>query len=219
MLKLFKLKFKSLADAKLVLHETLLRDRHDPVALVHYGFVLKNLDNDLKGSVIFLSEGIESDDPATRDGRFYHALGDALQRLDRNDEAMQVYKRGADLSLFPSQYQRSLYNVKRLKSQPFWSTAQTTYAEHFAEISKYWEIIRDEGLNLLNEEGTFEDENEKLKDIGDWKQFHLYVRGSKINKNCLFTPFTCKLLDSFKAAKCKRGQIKFSVMHPGLYSY
>lgn len=84
------------------------------------------------------------------------------------------------------------------------------------EISKYWEIIRDEGLNLLTEEGNFQDENEKLKDVGDWKQFNLFVRGQK-SKNCNQAPFTCKLLDSFEASKCKRGQIKFSVMHPGTH--
>jgi aspartate beta-hydroxylase len=205
-----------LADAKFILHETLLKWRHDGFALVHYGFVLKNLDNDYEGAVMFLTEGIESNEPGTQDGRFYFTLGEALQRLGKKKEAMEVYKKGAALNLFPSEYQRSLYNIDRLKSRPFWTKAETTYKDHFTEISKYWEIIRDEGLKLLNEEGLFQDEHEKLMDKGNWKQLDLYTRGQK-TKDCYKAPFTCKLLDSFKAAKCKRGQIKFSVIHPGTH--
>lgn len=82
--------FHSLTDAKLVLHEILLRSRYDGFALVHYGFVLKNLDKDYENAVIYLHEGINTNDPGTQDGRFYFNLGDALQRLGRNDEAREV---------------------------------------------------------------------------------------------------------------------------------
>lgn len=127
-----------------------------------------------------------------------------------------MYRKGADLKLFPSEHQRSLYNVDNLKSHPFWTKAETTYKDHLVEIAKYWQIIRDEGLKLLNEQNVFQDEQESLRDVGDWKQLDLYMRGQK-TKNCGKAPFTCKLLDSFEAAKCKRGQIKFSVMHPGTH--
>lgn len=87
------------------------------------------------------------------------------------------------------------------------------------EIQKYWHIIRDEGLKLLSEDGLFKDEAENLKDTGDWKQFELYARGSK-TKNCEQAPFTCKIIGSFKpAATCKRGQVKFSVLHPGTHVF
>lgn len=127
-----------------------------------------------------------------------------------------MFQKGADLKLFPSEYQRSLYNVDRLKSHPFWTKAETTYKNDFTEITKYWLIIRDEGLKLLNEQGLFKDEQESLRDFGDWKQLDLFVRGQK-TKDCHRAPFTCKLIDSFEAAKCKRGQVKFSVMHPGTH--
>lgn len=78
------------AKAKFVLHETLLTWRYDGVALVHYGFVLKNLDNNLQEAVTFLQEGIDSDADGTQDGRFYLALGDSLMRLGRNKEAIAV---------------------------------------------------------------------------------------------------------------------------------
>lgn len=121
------------------------------------------------------------------------------------------------MGIFLSESQRSLYNIDRLKSKPFWTKVETTYKEEFMEISKYWQIIRDEGLKLLSKEGFFVDEQENLKDTGDWKQFELFARGMQ-TKKCHQAPITCKLISNFKAASnCKRGQVKFSVLHPNTH--
>lgn len=201
----------------MVLHEVLSQWRYNGFALVHYGFVLKNLDQDYAQAVIYLREGIETNETGTQDGRFYFNLGDALQRLGRNEEAKEVYRKGAKIGLFLSEYQRSLYNVDKLKSHAFWTKAETSYKDDLMEIFKYWQIIRDEGLKLLSVDGQFKDEQENLKDKGDWKQFELYARGMK-TKNCHLAPITCKLMTNFKAASsCKRGQIKFSVLHPNTH--
>lgn len=80
----------SLSVAKLVLHEVLTRWRYNGFALVHYGFVLKNLDQDYDNAVLYLREGIDTNEPGTQDGRFYFNLGDALQRMGRNEEAREV---------------------------------------------------------------------------------------------------------------------------------
>ncbi|KAG4073680.1 hypothetical protein HA402_000904 [Bradysia odoriphaga] len=207
-----------LADAKLVLHETLLRWRHDGYALVHYGFILKNLDKNNEAAVAFLQEGIDTEAEGTNDGRFYFNLGEALTRLGRNKEAMAVYRKGASKKLFLSEYQRSLYNVDRLKSRPFWTKKQTGYKQYLDVLQQNWEKIRDEGLSVLNDKGHFTDESENLRDVGDWKQFDLFARGRKIGAHCARTPFTCKIIETFPAARfCKRGQVKFSVMHPGTH--
>lgn len=207
-----------LADAKHVLHETLLRWRHDGYAAVHYGFVLKNLDQNMEGAVQFLREGIASQADGTQDGRFYFNLGDALQRLGRQTEAMEVYRMGAEKKLFPSEYQRSLYNVNRLKSHPFWSVAETGYEKYFGVLRQNWERIRDEALRILDDRNYFTNETENLKDVGDWKQYTLFARGRKVKENCVRTPLTCKIIDTFPAARsCTRGQIKFSVMHAGTH--
>lgn len=79
-----------LPEAKSVLHETLLKWRENGFALVHYGYVLKNLDKNFEDAIMYLREGIESDDKRTQDGKFYFHLGDALTKLSRNDEAMEV---------------------------------------------------------------------------------------------------------------------------------
>lgn len=194
------------------------RWRYDGFAAVHYGFVLKNLDKDYKTAVMFLRQGIESDEEGTQDGRFYFALGDALMRLGQTDEAHAVYTEAAKKKLFLSPYQRSLYNVDHLKSRPFWTLAESGYKHEFRTLQDNWKRIRDEGLSVLSKEGYFTNESENLRDFGDWKQFELFARGQKNSKNCERTPYTCKLIETFPAARfCKRGQVKFSVMHPGTH--
>uniref|UniRef100_A0A182SUS8 Aspartyl/asparaginy/proline hydroxylase domain-containing protein n=1 Tax=Anopheles maculatus TaxID=74869 RepID=A0A182SUS8_9DIPT len=164
-------------------------------------------------------EGIETDQQGTQDGRFYFQLGDALQRLGRNSEALDVYRKGVQKKLFLSLYQRSLYNVDGLRSRPFWTEEQTTYATELELIRAQWQQVRDEGLKLLSSAGVFVNESENLRDRGDWKQLELFSRGTRVERNCGRAPLTCRLVEQyFPAARtCKRGQVKFSVMHPGTH--
>lgn len=76
-------------EAKQRLQQILISWPDNGLALVHYGFVLK-LEGDLPTAILYLSRGIETNETGTQDGRFYFHLGDALQRLGRNNEAMQV---------------------------------------------------------------------------------------------------------------------------------
>lgn len=201
-----------------MLHTTLQRWRYDGFAAVHYGFVLKNLDKDFKTAVVFLRQGIESGAEGTQDGRFYFALGDSLMRLGQRDEAQEVYNKAAKRKLFLSPYQRSLYNVNRLKSRPFWTLAESGYKSEFRTLQDNWKQIRNEGLSVLSNAGYFVDESENLRDFGDWKQFELFARGQKNSKNCARTPLTCKIIEMFPASRsCRRGQVKFSVMHPNTH--
>lgn len=57
--------------------------------MVYYGFVLKQIGN-LSEAVYYLSKGIESNEDGTQDGRFYFHLGDALQKLKKDEDARQV---------------------------------------------------------------------------------------------------------------------------------
>ncbi|XP_036331510.1 aspartyl/asparaginyl beta-hydroxylase isoform X4 [Rhagoletis pomonella] len=207
-----------LSDAKLVLQEVLRRWPQDGFAQVHYGFVLRQLDKDYENAVIYLREGIKSNASGTQDGRFYFNLGDSLQRLGRQAEAVEVYKRGAALKLFPSAYQRALYNEPNLRAKPFWTKAETTYVSYLNELELNWRAIRDEALSLLGRRGYFIDEAESLRDTGNWQQFELYARGQRRVENCQKAPITCGLIKKFSAAaSCRRGQVKFSVMQPGTH--
>lgn len=201
-----------------MLHATLLRWRENGFAAVHYGFVLKMHDKNLDQAVTFLRQGIESNENGTSDGRFFFHLGDALARLGRTAEAKEVYRDAAARKIFRSEQQRSLYNVDHLVSRPFWTTAESGYKQQFRVLEDNWRRIRQEALSVLNEQGYFIDEAESLRDFGDWKQFELFARGQKNAKNCEKTPFTCQIIDAFPEARfCRRGQVKFSVMHPNTH--
>ncbi|XP_068233180.1 aspartyl/asparaginyl beta-hydroxylase-like isoform X2 [Palaemon carinicauda] len=208
--------------AKEVFEAILEKWPEDGFAQVHYGFILKTNYQNYTGGAIYMKKGIESKAEGTQDGRFFLHLGDALQREGQVEEAYEVYEEAVEKGLFLNRYQRSLYNVDRLKSQPTWTVEQTTYTEFFRKLEANWQAIRDEAVALLAEppQDGFRPESENLRSKGDWKQYEMYSRGRKITANCVKAKVTCSLIDEFTpAAGCKRGQVKFSVMDPGTHVY
>ncbi|XP_069710277.1 aspartyl/asparaginyl beta-hydroxylase isoform X4 [Phaenicophaeus curvirostris] len=205
------------SNAKKVYEEVLRLAPNDGFAKVHYGFILK-AENKIAESIPYLKEGLESGDPGTDDGRFYFHLGDALQRMG-DKEAHKWYELGYQRGHFASVWQRSLYNVKGLKAQPWWTARETGYTELVKSLEKNWKLIRDEGLAVMDKERSlFLPEDENLREKGDWSQFTLWQQGRKNEKACRSVPKTCTLLERFpEATGCRRGQIKYSIMHPGTH--
>ncbi|XP_012578439.1 PREDICTED: aspartyl/asparaginyl beta-hydroxylase isoform X2 [Condylura cristata] len=204
-------------SAKKVYEEVLNVTPNDGFAKVHYGFILK-AQNKIAESIPYLKEGIESGDPGTDDGRFYFHLGDAMQRVG-NKEAYQWYELGHKRGHFASVWQRSLYNVHGLKAQPWWTPKETGYTELVKSLERNWKLIRDEGLAVMDKaQGLFLPEDENLREKGDWSQFTLWQQGRRNENACKGAPKTCSLLDKFpETTGCRRGQIKYSVMHPGTH--
>ncbi|XP_015454157.1 aspartyl/asparaginyl beta-hydroxylase isoform X2 [Pteropus alecto] len=204
-------------NAKKVYEEVLNVTPNDGFAKVHYGFILK-AQNKIAESIPYLKEGIESGDPGTDDGRFYFHLGDAMQRVG-NKEAYKWYQLGHERGHFASVWQRSLYNVNGLKAQPWWTARETGYTELVKTLERNWKLIRDEGLSVIDKaKGLFLSEDENLREKGDWSQFTLWQQGRKNENACKGVPKTCSLLDKFpETTGCRRGQIKYSVMHPGTH--
>ncbi|XP_078009519.1 aspartyl/asparaginyl beta-hydroxylase isoform X2 [Phascolarctos cinereus] len=204
-------------NAKKVYEEVLNVTPNDGFAKVHYGFILK-AQNKIAESIPYLKEGLESGDPGTDDGRFYFHLGDALQRVG-NKEAYKWYELGHKRGHFASVWQRSLYNVNGLKAQPWWTAKETGYTELVKTLERNWKLIRDEGLVVLDKtKGLFLPEDENLREKGDWSQFTLWQQGRKNENACRGAPKTCALLEKFpETTGCRRGQIKYSVMHPGTH--
>ncbi|CAH1153790.1 unnamed protein product [Phaedon cochleariae] len=205
-------------DARSVFKDVLKRWPSDGYALVHYGFILKTADNKLEEAVHYFRKGLKTRDEGVIDGRFYFHLGDALTRLGRTDEANKVYEEGAENKVFLSKHQRSLYNVPRLTGRPWWPKEHLQNVQSLNLLEQHWKEISQEALAVLNEEGLFRDEAENLKDTGDWKQLELFARGRRNAKNCRKCPITCAIVDRIPEARsCRRGQTKFSVMHPGTH--
>nr|XP_048276054.1 aspartyl/asparaginyl beta-hydroxylase isoform X4 [Myodes glareolus] len=204
-------------SAKKVYEEVLNVTPNDGFAKVHYGFILK-AQNKIAESIPYLKEGIESGDPGTDDGRFYFHLGDAMQRVG-DKEAYKWYELGHKRGHFASVWQRSLYNVNGLKAQPWWTPRETGYTELVKSLERNWKLIRDEGLMVMDKaRGLFLPEDENLREKGDWSQFTLWQQGRKNENACKGAPKTCTLLEKFsETTGCRRGQIKYSIMHPGTH--
>ncbi|KAM8784282.1 aspartyl/asparaginyl beta-hydroxylase isoform 1-T1 [Rhynchonycteris naso] len=204
-------------NAKKVYEKVLNVTPNDGFAKVHYGFILK-AQNKIAESIPYLKEGIESGDPGTDDGRFYFHLGDAMQRVG-NKEAYKWYELGHKRGHFASVWQRSLYNVNGLKAQPWWTPKETGYTDLVKSLERNWKLIRDEGLAVMDKaQGLFLPEDENLREKGHWSQFTLWQQGRKNENACKGAPKTCSLLDKFpETTGCRRGQIKYSVMHPGTH--
>lgn len=203
--------------AKKVYEEVLATVPDNGFAKVHYGFILKS-ENKIAESIPYLKEGLESGEPGTDDGRFYFHLGDALQRVGDNS-AYHWYELGHRRGHFASVWQRSLYNVDGLKAQPWWTPKETGYTDLVKTLERNWRTIRDEALAVMDQNtGLFVPEEENLREKGEWGQYTLWQQGKKVGNSCQGVPKTCSLLERYsEATGCKRGQIKFSVMHPGTH--
>ncbi|XP_013135168.1 PREDICTED: aspartyl/asparaginyl beta-hydroxylase isoform X2 [Papilio polytes] len=198
-----------------VLKHTLKLWPNDRVALAHYGFVLKTHYNKLEESVIMFSKALENDTGPACEPRFYYHLGDTLLLLGRFKEAREVHERGAALGHFLSPAQRSLYNVDRLKGQPWWSIEETPYIQLANALERSWKEILKEGEAAR---ALYEKEKEGLKEKGEWSQLELFVRGKEIPGRCKRAPVTCSIVKmEAAAASCSRGQVKFSVMSAGTH--
>ncbi|XP_068093535.1 aspartyl/asparaginyl beta-hydroxylase isoform X2 [Hyperolius riggenbachi] len=203
--------------AREVYEEVLSMDPNNGFAKVHYGFILK-ADNKIAESIPYLREGLQSGEPGTDDGRFYFHLGDALQRVG-DQEAYTWYEEGHKKGHFASVWQRSLYNVDGLKAQPWWTAKETGYTDLVRTLETNWKTVRDEGLAVMDvSNGLFVPEDENLREKGDWSQYTLWQQGRRNDKSCKAAPRTCALLERFpESTGCRRGQIKYSVMHPGTH--
>ncbi|XP_034103435.1 aspartyl/asparaginyl beta-hydroxylase isoform X11 [Drosophila albomicans] len=193
--------------------ETLQRWPKDAVSQLHFGLAIKQLSGDYARALPYLQYAIDSQEVGTQEPYFYVVLGETLQRLGRNKDALELHQRGADKQFFASVYQRSLYNEPGLRAQPFWQPGETGYASQLKQLQQSWRVIRQEALSLLNARGNFQPEAEQLRHTGNWQQFELFAQGKRQHSNCQRAPLTCALLDKLPASSgCLRGQVKFSAM-------
>lgn len=201
--------------AEETIKETLKIWPGDRVALAHLGFILKTQHNRHEEAVEAFQKALEGDVGPAAESRFYYHLGDSLLLLNRFTEAQEVHKRGAKLGHFLSPMQRSLYNVNRLKSRPWWDIEQTPYLKLARALEKSWKDILKEGQAA---QALYEKEKEGLKERGEWSQLDLFVRGQEVPGRCKKAPVTCSIIRAEKAAAgCRRGQIKFSAMEAGTH--
>ena len=62
--------------------------------------------------------------------------GNALTKAGRDVEANDIFQIGVEKDLFPSFWQRSLYNLKRIKSKALWKMGETKIGKVLKDIKK-----------------------------------------------------------------------------------
>ena len=152
------------------------------------------------------------------------SLADFYQASGFDSEASFFYETGAQLGIFPSKYQRQIYDnnfyLPGLESKPVWDLTELPgrVGESLRQVSQHWQMIRNEGLEaLFGSSQDFQAEAQLLSQDGRWQQLVLFEKGRKNAISCDLTPRTCALIEKLKLNNCTRGQVKFSVMHPGTH--
>ncbi|VDK68106.1 unnamed protein product [Onchocerca ochengi] len=211
-------------DARMIFENVLKISPTNGIAQAYFGYILK-LNGDLENGVIYMRKGLRAVREVIADPRFYYHFGEALTRLGKKQEAYRVYSVGAKVGIFPSPYQRSLYNVEGLTARPWWSVEQTFCSQHLKKIERQWTVIREEAEAILsNQPYLFESEHEELIVDGQWSAYSLYRSNSWNLSNCLKAPKTCNIMRMFKdSSDClksearikKHSLIKFSLLASG----
>ena len=64
-----------------------------------------------------------------------------------------MFQVAADQGIFLSKFQRSTYNIDRLKGMPWWEKEDfdITYRNYIRKLEEQWETIRDEALALMDD--------------------------------------------------------------------
>jgi aspartate beta-hydroxylase len=172
-------------------------------AKAHLGYLLFS-EKHYEEALPMLMEGIRKDKAIQRNGRFYLYAGEALVRLNRSDEAHVLYSEGVSRDLFPSLYQRSIFNEPDLRATPWWTIQETGYQKHLQPLLNALDNITSEVIPAL---------------LGDSRSpprlFPLFSQGKKNAENCRKIPRTCSLLEAVpEATSCKHGEVKFIVVPP-----
>jgi aspartate beta-hydroxylase len=156
----------------------------------------------------------------------FNDLAEAYQRSGHSDEASFVFETGAQMGLFMSRWQRAPFDnefyLLGLTSRPLWSLEDLgPVGQQLKEVALHWQVIRKEALSaLFGSHDNFEEEVDSLRSEGQWQQLVLYENGHMEGLGCSLAPKTCGLLQKYLGQsdlQCQRGQIKFSVMHPGTH--
>lgn len=212
--------------AKHVFNEQISLNDQDLFSKAHLGFILKS-EGVQEGNTEVLQKAADLMAPSILDEEkskdmqnlFYFHLGDAYRRLGQSEQADEIFKLGTERRVFPSFWQRSLYNEPNLKAQPIWPLQETGILRQLQNIKANFKVIKEEALALQRQKsGGFIKETEGLKDTGYWGQFDLFVQGRKKAYGCSIAPVTCSLMENIPEIKTnRRGQVKFSIMKPGTH--
>ena len=143
--------------------------------------------------------------------------GYALTKAGRDLEANDIFRIAVENDLFPSFWQRSIHNIKGIKSKALWEIGETKIGKLLNDIKKKWKIIKREAMYAVASD-FFSSEKENLHDIGKWSEYSIISGGRSVVEHCLITPVTCHLVTDIPHVNdCPTCDVKFSLMESGTH--
>ena len=154
---------------------------------------------------------------AVLSGALIYECGDALKRLERNEEAYTIFELAARDGLFQRFWKRSANFMIGLTARTIWNIDQTGIAPLLHRVQNQWENIRDEAFSIIKRK-LFKPQEEGITKRGKWGVYDLYHDGIRIEDNCLNAPLTCSLIEKIpQISDTIRGRVKFSIMEAGTH--
>lgn len=151
------------------------------------------------------------------DPKFYYQLGHGLTTLGKKSEADAVYQKAAQMGVFMTAQQRSLYNIEGLTARAWWNMDQTPYSKFLKTVERQWATIRQEGMEVLRDcNDCWLDHNQQLVIDGQWKFFPLMAEQNFIKASCERMPQTCLILQEFSSSSnASKSEMYLSVLSSG----
>eukprot|EP00081_Caenorhabditis_elegans_P004410 NP_001123164.1 Uncharacterized protein CELE_K09A9.6 [Caenorhabditis elegans] len=208
---------KRYEDARTVLKNVLANDPNHVIALAYYGYILKAHDDKVEQGVALMRKSLKNADNEITDPKFYYQLGHGLTTLGRKSEADAVYQKAAQMGVFMTAQQRSLYNIEGLTGRAWWAMDQTPYSKFLKTVERQWATIRQEGMEVLKDcSDCWLDHNQQLVIDGQWKFFPIMSEQNFIKSSCERMPQTCLILQEFAASSnASKSDMHLSVLSSG----
>ncbi|CDW54143.1 aspartyl:asparaginyl beta hydroxylase [Trichuris trichiura] len=205
-------------DAKRVFLSVLDKESTNAEALLYYGYILKTVDEEHEKAIHFMARGLALGVQIKRAARFVVHLGDALYRLNRTEEAYELYDEASRHGIFLNRYQRSMYNVGELTAKPWWIMSQTNCNQQLKKFERDWRLIREESLRVWNAKSSAFERVEPYVEAGDQKQMTLFFpSGAMHEKNCALVPKICEIIASISVPEsgCRTAEARLVATYAG----
>ncbi|KHJ43718.1 tetratricopeptide repeat protein [Trichuris suis] len=205
-------------DAKRVFLSVLDKESTNAEALLYYGYILKTVDGEHEKAIHFMVRGLALGVQIKRAARFVVHLGDALYRLNRTEEAYELYDEASRHGIFLNRYQRSMYNVGELTARPWWTMSQTNCNQQLKKLERDWRLIREESLRVWNAKSSAFERVELYVEAGDQKQMTLFFPSAAMHeRNCALVPKICEIIASISVPEsgCRTGEARLVATYAG----
>jgi len=135
---------------------------------------------------------------------------------DKHDLLRRVYKESGD-EMELSEFQPHIWTLPGLKREPVWKTSECEKLQSITacfETKSAFKAIQSE-YELVSQQT----QGWKINSIpsGEWRVFHFFNQGSRVEANCARCPQTTQLLQSISSfmKNSAFGNAMFSVLKPG----